>query len=131
MGLPHDGQDGQDTSGFINSEEQNEELPELGLPAFNQVQKIEELNLGGFGSLDDDPESTPHGDGRLGRSASDEYIDTTEKKKKGERLYDQEGRSSQESPAQPRFERPGSRPSQGRYEPSDGRPKSTSSKLPG
>jgi len=125
MGLPHDARD---TSGYINSEEQNEELPEHGLDRFNQVQKIEDLKLGGFGSLDDDRESTPNGDGREGRSASDDYVNTTEKKKNRERQYDMEGRSSQESPAQPRFERPGSRPSQGRYEPSDGRSKSTSSK---
>ena len=37
--------------------------------------------------------------------------------------------SSQGSSARLRFERPGSRPSQGHYEPSDGRSKSTSSNL--
>ena len=127
MGLPHDARD---TSGYIDSEEQNEELPEHSLDGFNQVQNIAGMKLDGFASLDDDRESTPRDDdGDEGQSPSDGYIDTTEKKKNRERQHGQEGGSSQGSSARLRFERPGSRPSQGHYEPSDGRSKSTSSKL--
>jgi hypothetical protein len=127
MGLPHEGRD---TSGYINSDEQNLDLPEHSVDRFNEVQNLQEMRLDGFASLDDDRESTPRDDdGDEGRSGSNEYIDTTEKKKNRGRRHGQEGRSSQGSSAHPRFERPGSRPSQGQHEPSDARSKSTSSKL--